>query len=275
MPRNHLNTLSSILICATYSHIQPYIICVQHKFTRVLCTCMCIQYIFIYHVCTTQIHTCIVYQKHSDRRQRMIWTPAPDIYLSHVSHINKSHYTFTDVRESSRWPKFRSLFKWAIWKEICDDRRQLLQQNSVTSPLSMCYVSHVNSPFFTCECIIFHIDAKTSSQHPLQTYGQVLSDKWTNHVWQINESCRMLAHAKKSSQYPLQHLDMYSTHPFTTHIHVPYMYNTHPCIIHVQHNCIHISCMGWLRLVGSINLWVSFAKETYKRDNIVQKRPII
>jgi len=33
--------------------------------------------------------------------------------------------------------------------------------------------------------------------------------------------------------------------------------------------------MGWLWLVGSIKLNVSFAKEPYKRDNILQKRPII
>jgi len=33
--------------------------------------------------------------------------------------------------------------------------------------------------------------------------------------------------------------------------------------------------MGWLRLLGSKKLQVSFAKETYKRDNILQKRPII
>ena len=33
--------------------------------------------------------------------------------------------------------------------------------------------------------------------------------------------------------------------------------------------------MGWLRLVGSLKLLVSFAKEPYKRDYILQKRPII
>ena len=32
---------------------------------------------------------------------------------------------------------------------------------------------------------------------------------------------------------------------------------------------------GWLRLVGSSNLYVSFAKEPYKRDYILQTRPII
>jgi len=33
--------------------------------------------------------------------------------------------------------------------------------------------------------------------------------------------------------------------------------------------------MGWLQLVGLIKLYVSFAKETYKRNDILQKRPII
>ena len=33
--------------------------------------------------------------------------------------------------------------------------------------------------------------------------------------------------------------------------------------------------MGWLRLVDSLKLYVSFAKEPYKRDYILQKRPII
>jgi len=33
--------------------------------------------------------------------------------------------------------------------------------------------------------------------------------------------------------------------------------------------------MGWLRLVGSLKLQVTFAKEPYKRDDILQKRPII
>ena len=35
------------------------------------------------------------------------------------------------------------------------------------------------------------------------------------------------------------------------------------------------SAMGWLRLVGSLKLQVSFAKESYKRDHILQKRPLI
>jgi len=33
--------------------------------------------------------------------------------------------------------------------------------------------------------------------------------------------------------------------------------------------------MGWLRLVGSLKLQVSFAKEPYKRGDILQKRLVI
>jgi len=41
------------------------------------------------------------------------------------------------------------------------------------------------------------------------------------------------------------------------------------------HTYIHIDIrMGWLRLVGSLKVHVSFAKEPYKRDYIFQKRHI-
>jgi len=38
---------------------------------------------------------------------------------------------------------------------------------------------------------------------------------------------------------------------------------------------IYIYTMGWLRLVGPLELYVSFAKEPYKRDDVLQKRPMI
>jgi len=38
---------------------------------------------------------------------------------------------------------------------------------------------------------------------------------------------------------------------------------------------IHMYAMGWLRLVGSLKLQVSFAKEPYKRDHILRVRPMI
>ena len=60
-----------------------------------------------------------------------------------------------------------------------------------------------------------------------------------------------------------------------------YMYAyMHTCIcMHIyMHLCDHSieipDTMGWLRLVGAFKLQVSFAKEPYKREVILQKRPI-
>jgi len=39
--------------------------------------------------------------------------------------------------------------------------------------------------------------------------------------------------------------------------------------------CVMWRAMGWLWLVGSLKLQVSFAKEPYKRDDVLQKRPVI
>jgi len=44
---------------------------------------------------------------------------------------------------------------------------------------------------------------------------------------------------------------------------------------HISSTLFNINTMGWLRLVGSLKLQVSFAKENYKRDYILQERPII
>jgi len=54
-------------------------------------------------------------------------------------------------------------------------------------------------------------------------------------------------------------------------------YMTGLCVawhIHVWHD-LCVCDMGWLRLVGSLKLWVFFAEEPYKGDYILQKRPII
>jgi len=45
-------------------------------------------------------------------------------------------------------------------------------------------------------------------------------------------------------------------------------------LIHIR-DYVLINLMGWLRWVGSFKLCVSFAKEPYKRDYILQKRPMI
>jgi len=49
----------------------------------------------------------------------------------------------------------------------------------------------------------------------------------------------------------------------------------HALFIFVTRLILILRGMEWLRLVGSLKSQVSFAKEPYKRDNILQKRPII
>jgi len=72
-----------------------------------------------------------------------------------------------------------------------------------------------------------------------------------------------------------------------TFIHVPCRIHvcnmTHSCMCRDWLRCIHLHIfahvamlqvnMGWLRLVGSLRVQVSFAKEPYKKDNFLQMRP--
>ena len=64
------------------------------------------------------------------------------------------------------------------------------------------------------------------------------------------------------------------------HVYVFYVYTCICVIVVCSFVCVmyvymYIHFMGWLRLVDSLKLLVSFAKEPFKRDNILQKRPII
>ena len=69
-----------------------------------------------------------------------------------------------------------------------------------------------------------------------------------------------------------------------THTHWEHMCNElllHQCshssnvTTFVCENVLSHNSMGCLRLVGSLKLQVSFGKETHKRDDILQKRPMI
>ena len=62
-------------------------------------------------------------------------------------------------------------------------------------------------------------------------------------------------------------------YPIHVNLYIWYIY-IYVCIICVWIYTFYI-VMGWLPLVGSLKLQVSFAKEPYKRDYILQKRPTI
>ena len=81
-----------------------------------------------------------------------------------------------------------------------------------------------------------HVTRLNESYH---TFECVMSHVWMSHVTRLNESCH--------------------TYKWV--------------LLHVQHT--QICGMGWLWLVGSIKLQVSFAKEPYKKHENLRKRPII
>ena len=92
------------------------------------------------------------------------------------------------------------------------------------------------------------------------------------------------------------HVYIYDIYIYMIYIHI-YICMRHVCIydiytymyiyiydIYIYETCIHMydcacasTCldMRWLRLVGSLKSQVSFTKEPYNRDDILQKRPII
>jgi len=77
------------------------------------------------------------------------------------------------------------------------------------------------------------------------------------HTTHMHECICTLPHTREHSFNMYEH--------YTTYMH------EYVCLLYNMYE----SYMGWLRLVGSIELEVSFAKEPYRRDDILQKRPII
>ena len=91
------------------------------------------------------------------------------------------------------------------------------------------------------------------------TYEWVMSHIRMSHGTHMNESCHIY-------EWVMSHAWM---------IHVTQMNESCHTYDWVMSYLTYLSDMGWLRLEGSSKLQVSFAKEPYKRDYIVQKRPII
>ena len=137
-----------------------------------------------------------------------------------------------------------------------------------------------------------HVAHTHESSH---TYEWVQSHMWMSHVKLTNESgCNVrmnhVAHMYEScrtiegimSRARINH-DVHtndSTYVWvTSHVRMSHITHTkESCHTHIQWTTSyirisHVAFMGLPRSVKSIKLLVSFAKEPYKRDAIVQKRP--
>ena len=76
------------------------------------------------------------------------------------------------------------------------------------------------------------------------------------------------------------HYAPHSTHHetawYTSEHHILHIWAPHPTHLSTtSYTSPTLHTMGWLRLVGSIKLQVSLAKEPYKRDYVLQKRPVM
>jgi len=113
----------------------------------------------------------------------------------------------------------------------------------------------------------------------LRVHALSLKNEWTNWTTTTIEHINQLDHSSLPalrSRYVLrtkndvymQWVNFATKASLRTHIE-GYMQMCQLC--NTWTNCT----MGWLRLVGSLKWKISFAKEPYKRDCILQKRPMI
>ena len=119
----------------------------------------------------------------------------------------------------------------------------------VMSRMWMSHVSYVNESSLICEWVMSHM--------------------WVSHVSHVNASSRM--HTWNADQSESDQEDAVKTNLMTSATSLENLLST-GFFWCVPFSLTH---MGWLRLVGSLRLWVSFTKEPYKADDSLQKRPII
>jgi len=118
----------------------------------------------------------------------------------------------------------------------------------------MCHVTHMNESCHTYEWVTSHIWVSRLSCLHIYTYAHT--------------------HTRTHTHTLSLSLSLSHTHTHThTHVRGRTEGGDEKCIYHNLTTCL--PGMGWLRLVGSLKLQVSFAKEPYKTDDIVQKRPLI
>ena len=116
------------------------------------------------------------------------------------------------------------------------------------SKIWMSHVSNMNGSCPEYECIVSHIWVliiawRYSQDEACHRYDWVMSQIWMSHVAHMNEAC--LEYDWFISQV---------------------------CMGHMTGS--RVTDMRWLRLVGFLKTYVSFAKEPYKKDYILQKKLI-
>jgi len=124
-------------------------------------------------------------------------------------------------------------------------------------------LSHIRMSHVTHERVVPHMWMRhcTCLNEACHTYEYVMSHIRMRHVTHINESCR-------SYEYVMPHIWI----RLITHTNEAC--HTHEWVISVK-SISHATHMGWLRLVGSLKSYVSFAEYHLFYRALLQKRPTI
>jgi len=184
------------------------------------------------------------------------------VRMSHVPRTNESCPTYESAISCVYMQRNVERVRHCVFVQV------LLRTNeAVTSHVSVSHVPHTNEPCPTYEWVLSHMYICDTTQSASDTaslsrsscaranqsrpkYEWVMSHIRMSHVPHTNESCR-------TYEWVVSHT---------------YIGHNVECVRH----CIFVRvllCTG--RWVGSLKLQVSFAKEPYKRDDILQKRPIL
>jgi len=147
----------------------------------------------------------------------------------------------------------------------------------------------MDESWHTCKWVMSHmwISLATHMNESCRTYKQVISHIWMGHVTHTNTGQgRWERRGLSIAERDRLRLTCCRTCPYSL------------CLSHITHideschtcewgsrlaeqdrlkltYCGKYSTMGWLWLVDPLKLSVSFAKEPYKTDDILQKRPVI
>jgi len=233
----------------------------------------------------------------------IFWTSrVTHTWMSHVTHTSTSHthtlhtlssrstaheqvtsHTYERVTSHTYEWGMSHIHTWVMsrthgWVTNSHLHRPLLPQADAAHPTNescineSCYLHVCDSKSFTCVRRVM--------------YEWVMSSTcvWLHAMEFICNSYDM------THSYMTRHTHVNGTYELSRHTHLDEWCHTHMsqmrqgihertpscvCVITPLASWDRRGCMGWLRLAGSSKLYVSYAKEPYKRDDIMQKRPMI
>jgi len=194
--------------------------------------------------------------------------------LCHVAHTNEASHTYKHVTHINVSCHTRRTIQQQIWmKHVA----RMIVSCTIMSHVCTKYVTRMNWSCHTHQTVQQHTNAFD------ETHMNVSCHTYMNAPYPTTQTpCAIL---QKVHTFETRHTTFmkksHRTHLWKNHIiHTTLNMMYHSRYTHVNEDTPQIwrslvMNMGWLRLVGSSKLQVSFAKEPYQRDDVLPKRRII